>query len=114
MSFWRDEVIDFALDHETQLHMREQMEWIAREPRNPKPYHALAQFYRMGGKTDEARVLLLEALKYDAAYGPAHASLCEMYAISGDYPAAWKHARAAESAGDPAGVTLLQRYNVPE
>jgi len=23
MSFWRDEVIDFALDHETRLHMDE-------------------------------------------------------------------------------------------
>ena len=29
MSFWRDEVIDFALDHETRLHMDEQREWIA-------------------------------------------------------------------------------------
>jgi hypothetical protein len=38
MSFWRDEVIDFALDHETRLHMDEQREWIAREPSNAKPY----------------------------------------------------------------------------
>ena len=29
---WRD-AADFALDHETEKHIREQMEWIAREPR---------------------------------------------------------------------------------
>jgi tetratricopeptide (TPR) repeat protein len=114
MSFWRDEVIGFALDHETRLHIEEQRELIAREPENPKPYYALAQFYRMGGKTEEARVLLEEALRKDAGFGPAHASLCEMHAISGDYPAAWRHARAAEVAGDAAGVELLRRYGVAE
>ena len=30
MSFWRDKVVDFALDHETRLHMEEQRVWIVR------------------------------------------------------------------------------------
>lgn len=114
MSFWKDEVIDFALDHETRLHMQEQMELVAREPTNPKHYYALAQFYRMSGKREEAGVLLREALRYDAAYAPAHVSLCEMCAIDGDYPAAWVHARAADAGGDGSGVDLLTRHRVPE
>lgn len=114
MSFWKDEVIDFALDHETRLHMQEQTELVAREPTNPKHYYALAQFYRMSGKRAEAAVLLREALRYDAGYAPAHVSLCEIYAIDGDYPAAWKHARGAEAGGDASGVELLRRHDVPE
>jgi len=47
VSFWRDRVIDFALDHETRLHMEEQRAWIEREPGNARPYYHLAQFYRM-------------------------------------------------------------------
>ncbi len=34
MSFWRKEVIEFALDRETAAHIQEQKEWIDREPGN--------------------------------------------------------------------------------
>jgi cytochrome c-type biogenesis protein CcmH/NrfG len=114
MSFWRDEVIDFALDHETRLQMDEQRAWIAREPSNARPYFALAQFYRMAGKQDEALALLLEAVRLDAEFGEAHAGLAEIYAIRSDYPAAWRHARAAERNGVGRGVELLQRYGIAE
>jgi lipopolysaccharide biosynthesis regulator YciM len=110
MAFWRKEVIDFALDRETRLHMDEQRAWIAREPANPLPYCHLAQFYRMSGKQDEARGLLLEAVRLDAKYAEAHAALAELYAIRGDYDAAWKHARVAEENGEPRAVELLKRY----
>jgi hypothetical protein len=114
MSFWRDEVIDFALDRETRLHMDEQREWIAREPSNPKPYYALSQFYRIGGNADYALGLMLEAVRLDPAYGEAHASLCEEYAVRSDYPAAWRHARLGELHGQPRGVELLTRYGIAE
>lgn len=110
MGFWRREVVEFALDEETRRHMDEQLAWIAREPGNAKPYYHLAQFYRMNGKQDEALGLLLEAVRLDAAHAEAHASLAEIYAIRGDYDAAWKHARAAEEHGEPRAVELLQRY----
>ena len=110
MSFWRKEVIDFALDHETRLHMDEQLAWIAREPGNAQPYCHLAQFYRMNGKPDEARGLLLEAVRLDAKFAEAHASLAELYAIRGDSEAAWRHARIAEENGEPRVVKLLERY----
>jgi hypothetical protein len=112
MSFWRREVIDFALDHETRRQMDEQEQWIAREPANPKPYYHLAQFCRIGGANDAALGLLLEAVRLDAAFAEAHVSLAELYAIRGDYPAAWRHARAAEAQGDSSAVSLLTRYGV--
>src|SRR5689334_100956 len=99
MSFWRRQVIDYALDYETRLQMEQQRAWIEREPANPRPYYQLAQFYRMNGKTSEALGLLLEAVRLDGALAEAHIALAEMYAVAGDYEAAWRHARAAERNG---------------
>ena len=75
VSFWRKEVIDFALDRETAAHIREQKEWIAREPHNPRPWYNLAQLYRMEQKQDEALALLLEAVRLDDACADAHVAL---------------------------------------
>lgn len=113
MSFWRKQVIDFALDHETRRHMDEQLAWIAREPSNPRPYYHLAQFYRMNGKSDEARGLLLEAVRLDPAFADAHASLAELYAICADYPAARRHANIAAEHGNPRAKQLLERHLSP-
>ena len=110
MSFWRKEVIDFALDRETAAHIREQKEWIGREARNPRPWYNLAQLYRIEQKQDEALALLLEAVRLDAAYADAHVALTEIYAVRADYPAAWQHARKAEEYGNPCGVELLRRH----
>ncbi len=114
MSLWRTGLIEFALDHETRKQMEEQIAWIEREPNAAQPYYALAQFYRMNGNQDYALALLLEAVRLEPALGEAHASLCEIYAIRGDHPAAWRHARAAEHAGVTRGVELLTRYGVAE
>ena len=101
MSFWREKVIQPALDHETRLHMDEQRAWIAREPANPRPYYHLAQLYRVAFKPDEALGLLLEAVRLDPAFADAHAALTEVYAVREDYCAAWRHARLAELHGQP-------------
>lgn len=114
MSSWRTELIDFALDHETRKQMEEQIAWIERDPQAAQPYYALAQFYRMSGNPDYALGLLLEAVRLEPEMGEAHASLCEIYAVRGDHPAAWRHARTAERAGVTRGVELLTRYGVPE
>jgi tetratricopeptide (TPR) repeat protein len=113
MGFWRDEVITPSLDGDTLRLMREQIEWIEREPANALPYYHLAQFYRTQQKQDEALGLLLEAARLNPALAPAHVSLAEIYAIRGDYTAAWRHAREAEAHGDPDAVELLARHNVP-
>jgi len=112
MGFWRKELIDVALDHETRVHMEEQLAWIAREPSNARPYYHLAQFYRMNGKQDEARGLLLEAVRLDPAHGEAHASLAEIYAIRGEYGPAREHARIAEENGEPRAAEMLRRHGL--
>ena len=112
MSFWRKEVIDFALDHETRTHIDEQRAWIAREPANAKPYYHLAQLYRVAFKQDEALGLLLEAVRLDPSFADAHASLAEMYVLRDDLAAAWRHARLAEANGVPRAVEMLTRNGV--
>jgi tetratricopeptide (TPR) repeat protein len=114
VSFWRKEVVDFALAHETRLQIQEQLAWIARDPANPRPYFQLAQFYRIEGRQEEALALLLEAVRLDDGLAEAHGSLAEIYAVREDYRAAWRHARRAEASGDPRAVELLQRHGVPE
>lgn len=112
MSFWRQEVIQPALDDETRRQMEEQRAWIAREPGNARPYYHLAQFYRVQGRREEALGLLLEAVRLDDGYAAAHAALAEIYAVKEDYQAAWQHARAAGKAGDSRAAEMLRRYGV--
>lgn len=110
MNFWRKEVIEPALAHETARQMDEQRAWIAKEPGNARPYFQLAQFYRLEGRVQEALGLLLEAVRLEPAFGEAHVSLAQLYAVSGDYPAARRHAHAARQAGDSRAVDLLSSY----
>ena len=114
MSFWRHELIDFALDHETRKQMDEQLAWIEREPWNAQPYYALAQFFRISGNEEYALGLLLESVRLNPELADAHASLCEIYAIRADSAAAWRHARAAERLGLARPVELLTRYGIAE
>jgi len=111
---WKDELIQPALSEETHKHIAEQKAWIAREPANPRPYHHLAQLYRIENKQDEALALLLHAVHLDPTYAPAHAALTEMYAVKGDYKAAWAHARAAQNHGLDTAVELLTKHQIPE
>ena len=110
MSFWRDEVIGFALDHETRKQMEEQREWIRREPANPKPCYQLAQLCRVAGRQEEALGLLLEAVRLDPAFGDAHNALAEIYIVRADDPAALRHARIAAEHGNATALELLRRY----
>ena len=114
MSFWRKEVIQPALDHETRKHIEEQREWIAREPANARPYYNLAQLYRIEQRADDALGLLLEAVRLDETFADAHVALAEMYVVRADDRAAWRHARAAERHGNARAVELLQRHKIVE
>lgn len=114
MSFFRREVVDFALDQETLKLAQEQRDWIAREPANPRPYYQLALVYRMQYNQDFALGLLLEAVRLDAGFAQAHVALTEIYAVRVDYAAAWRHARAASQYGSQEGVALLRRHQIAE
>jgi tetratricopeptide (TPR) repeat protein len=114
LSFWRKEVIQPALDAETKLQTTEQLKWIEREPKNPRPYLNLAELYRMEGRGDEALGLMLQSVQLDPAFNPGHTALAEIYSVQGDYKAAWRHARLAQEGGDPRAVAFLLRHAVPE
>lgn len=114
MSFWRKEVIEFALDHETRTQIDEQRAWVERDPSNPKPFYHLAQLYRVAFRQEEALGLLLEAVRLDPAFADAHSALAEIYIAIGDHAAAWRHARIAEQNGNGDAAELLKRYNVAE
>lgn len=110
MSFWRKDVVDFALEQETAAHIREQKEWIAREPGNARPWYNLAQLYRIEQRQDEALGLLLEAVRLDDLYADAHVALAEIYAVRADYAAARRHAERAAGLGNARGLELLRRH----
>jgi len=114
VSFWRKEVIEFALDHETRRHIEDQRAWIRREPQNAVPYRNLAHLYRIQGRQDESLGLLLEAVRLAPEFADAHVALAEIYVVRGDIPAAWRHARAAEQNGETRAVELLRRYAAEE
>jgi len=114
VSFWRKEVVEVALSRETLTHIEEQRAWIAREPDNAQPFYNLARLYRIENRQEEALGLLLESVRLDPAFAAAHAALAEIYAVRHDYPAAWRHARAAETNGNASAVELLRRYGVAE
>jgi cytochrome c-type biogenesis protein CcmH/NrfG len=114
VSFFRKEVVQFALDHETRRHMDEQRAWIEREPLDPRPWFHLAQLYRMENRQEEALGMLLEAVRLEAGFAQAHVALAEIYAVRKEYAAAWRHARLAERHNDRRAVDLLRRYGVPE
>ena len=114
MSFWRKELIDFALDQDTSARMDEQKAWIAAEPAHARPYYQLAMLYRMIHKRDEALGLLLHAVSLDDNLTPAHTALCEMYVASGDLRRARHHATRAAELGDAGAVNQLNRYQPPD
>jgi len=112
MSWWRKEVIDFALDQDTARLIVEQKEWIARDPSHPAPFYHLALLYRMQGRQEDAMGLLLEAVRLAPDFGDAHASLAEIYAVRGAYPDAWRHAWQAEALGQPRAAEMLRRNGI--
>jgi Tfp pilus assembly protein PilF len=114
MSFWRDRVIDPMMDERTVREIGEQVQWISREPGAADPYVNLAALYRTQQRHDAALGLLLEAVRLDPGHAGAHLALCQIYSVSGDYVAAWRHARLAERAGEGEGVALLTRHHISE
>ncbi|MBI3667166.1 MAG: tetratricopeptide repeat protein [Acidobacteria bacterium] len=111
MGFFRKELIDPALDAQTRREIEEQQAAIAADPSNPRPYYNLALLYRMQWKKDEALGLLLEAVRLDPAFVPAHVALAEIYVVCGDMAAARRHAEQASALGDQRARGMLSRYS---
>lgn len=112
MSFFRKDVVEFALDRETRRAIEEQMALIAAEPSDPRPYYQLALLYRMRWRQDDALGLLLEAVRLDPAFAQAHVALAEIYAVRNDMTAARRHAELAAAHGNTQAREMLGRHGV--
>jgi tetratricopeptide (TPR) repeat protein len=110
MDSFRKDVVEFALDDQTRRAIEEQQALIAADPANPLPHYQLALLYRMQWKHDEALGLLLECVRLDPAFAPAHVALAEIYAVRNDMEAARRHAELAAVNGDATAKEMLRRY----
>ena len=109
MGFWR-QAIEWALDDQTRGEVEKQRAWAEAEPSNPRPYYHLAELNRTQGRQDEALGLLLEAVRLDPSFAPAHVALAEIYAVRSDVEAARRHADLAAANGDERAKEMLERY----
>ena len=107
--FWRNEVIQFALDRDVEEAKAEQRAILARDPRNSHAHHALGTLAHFRGQTEQAIQLFSKAIELNTDSPAPHVSLGRLYALRGEYELAWKHARAAASLGQRELVELLER-----
>ena len=108
--FWRNDLIQPALDHDVKAAIADQHAILADDPTDASAHFALGTLTHFTGDTEKAIQHFEQAIQLDPTYGEAHASLGRIYAVRGDYELAWKHARAAEQGGDRSVVELLERY----
>jgi tetratricopeptide (TPR) repeat protein len=108
--FWRDQVIQPSLSNDVDDAVAEQKAILAKDPNNSKAYFALGTLSHFQGEIDQAMEYFQKAIELDPAATAPHLSLGRLYAVRGDYKAAWKHARAAEALGALDLVQMLERY----
>lgn len=108
--FWRDEVIQFALDRDVNRALAEQQAILASDPNNAQAYFALGTLLHFQGSTDQAIRHFQKAIELDSRIAAPHLSLGRIYAVRGNYQLAWMHARAAEALGARDLVEILERY----
>jgi tetratricopeptide (TPR) repeat protein len=108
--FWRQEVIQPALDRDVEAAVAEQQSILANDPNNAHAYFALATLHHFQGEIELAIQYFQKAIAIDSAYPAPHVSLGRIYAVRGEYEQAWKHARAAEALGVRELVEMLERY----
>lgn len=107
--FWRKQVIDFALDHDTERHIAEQQAAVAADPSFARGYLNLGLLYQVQYKQDLAVEYFLKALTIDPRLADAHVSVGRVYAVRGEMQKAWEHARIASALGNTSLQEQLER-----
>lgn len=108
--FWRDTVIQPALNHDVEAAVAEQQLILASDPHNAHAYFALGTLSHFQGHVEQAIQLFHKSIELDSQSAAPHLSLGRIYAVRGDYAKAWQHARAAEGLGARELVELLEKY----
>jgi len=108
--FWRKEVIEPALDEDTERHIAEQKAAVEANPNYARGYLNLGLLYQILYKHDLAVEHFLKALSIDPYLADAHVSLGRVYAVRGEMEKAWEHARVAAERGNRSLLEQLLRY----
>lgn len=108
--FWRNQVIQPALNNDVEEAVAEQKSILAKDPDNAKAYFALGALSHFQGEIEQAMQYFQKSIELDPNDAAPHLSLGRLYAVRGEYKLAWIHARAAESLGACDLVQMLQRY----
>jgi tetratricopeptide (TPR) repeat protein len=108
--FWREQVIQPALDRDVDAAIAEQQAVLSDDPNNARAHFALATFLHFQKKTDQAIRHFQKSIALDSGDAAPHLSLGCIYAVRGEYELAWRHAREAEALGAPDLVEMLERY----
>ena len=111
-NFWRDKVIQPALNNEVDDAVAEQLAILAKDPNNAKAYFALGTLSHFQGEIEQAIEYYRKSIELNPADTAAHLSLGRIHAVRREYTEAWKHARAAEALGAHDLVDMLERYPV--
>ena len=110
--FWRDEVIQPALNTDVDAAVAEQRAILAQDPSNAKAHFALGTLSHFQGEVEQAMQHFRKAIELNPADAAPHLSLGRILAVRGEYSDAWQHARAAEALGASELVEMLSRYPV--
>jgi tetratricopeptide (TPR) repeat protein len=110
MNFWRQQVIQPALDGDLNAAIQEQIATLERDPSNPRTCFALASLRYLQGDKNAAVRLFQQAIALDPQCGAPHASLGRIYAVEGRYEDAWRHAHEAARLGDRSLLEQMERY----
>src|SRR5260370_29748435 len=110
MRFWREQIIQPALNRDVDAAVAEQQAILERDPENAPAHFALATLCCFRGQADRAVELFQRAIELDVAYAAPHVSLGRIYAVRGLDDLAWKQAREAERLGDRSLLDQLERY----
>jgi tetratricopeptide (TPR) repeat protein len=108
--FWREEVIQPALNRDVEAAVAEQQSILAKDTNNASACFALGTLSHFQGENERAMQYFQKSIELDPANAAPHLSLGRLYAVRGEYQLAWKHARAAEALGARDLVEMLERY----
>jgi tetratricopeptide (TPR) repeat protein len=110
MNFWRQQVIQPALDGDLNAAIEDQIAALGRDPSNSRACFALASLRYLQGDKNAAVTLFQQAIAIDPHYAAPHVSLGRIDAVEGRYEDAWRHAHEAARLGDRSLLEQMERY----
>ena len=83
--FWRDNVIQPALNNDVDDAVAEQKSILAKDPHNAKAYFALGTLSHFQGEIEQAMQYFQKSIELNPADAAPHLSIGRLYAVRGEY-----------------------------